>query len=371
MPASVADVLAAVRSFAPFDCAEEWDNVGLLAGRPDWPATRGLVAIDLTDAVAREALEASADLLVTYHPPIFKGIRAVTPDCGGPTTLLPDLLAARVTIISVHTALDAAPGGTNDLLLDAFDLAERRPLEPLVRAEQQYKLVVFVPAADVERLRQALAAAGAGVIGHYSECSFELAGRGTFRGDETTHPAVGQAQVLQHADEIRLELVLPRAALAPIVQALYATHPYEEPAFDLYPLHAPVARGAAGMGRVGLLRTPQPGPALLRKLGQRYDLSTALVVGPLEREFRAVVAAAGAFGVRRFRDPAALVLTGEFKHHDALDLQRRGITAVHLGHYASERPVLDLLATRLENALPGLRLTPARTDRNPFAPVRG
>lgn len=366
---TVADVMAALSDLAPFELAADWDNVGLLAGRPEWPATRALLAIDLTDAVAHEALRKSTNVLVVYHPPIFKGIRAVTPNAAGPTSLLPDLLAARVSIIALHTALDAALGGTNDILLDVFDPVERYPLEPAVREDGQYKLVVFVPPAEVAELRKTLSAAGAGVIGHYSECSFELAGRGTFRGDETTRPAVGRRQVLENVDEIRLEMVLPRARLGPVVRALYAAHSYEEPAFDVYPLHEPVGRGAVGMGRVGVLRRPARGPALVAKLRDHVDLSCATVVGNLKRRFRSVTAAAGAFGVHSFRDPESLVLTGEFKHHDALELRRRDLTAVHLGHYASERPVLDMLRRFLTQRVRGLRPVVSRADRAPFAPL--
>ena len=367
---TVRDAVEALRQVAPFEHAAEWDNVGLLAGRPEWPGTRALLALDLTDAVAREALRRRADLLVLYHPPIFKGIRAVTPDAACPTSLLPDLLAARVSIIALHTALDAAVGGTNDVLLDPFDPVERFPLEPLVRTDRQCKLVVFVPPREVDGLRRALSAAGAGVIGHYAECSFELAGRGTFRGDETTHPTIGRKRVLEHANEIRLEMVVPHARLGPVVRALYASHSYEEPAFDVYPLHEMPERAAVGMGRVGVLRKPERGRVLLQKLGGHVDLACATIVGKLNRRFRSVTAAAGAFGVRAFRDPASLILTGEFKHHDALELQRRGVTVVHLGHYASERPVLDLLRVRLRKGVPGLRAEIARSDRAPFSPAQ-
>lgn len=367
---NVADVLAALAALAPLEYAAEWDNVGLLAGRSEWPARRGLLAIDLTDGVAHEALRKRADVLVVYHPPIFKGIRSVTPAAACPTTLLPDLLAARVSIVALHTALDAAVGGTDDVLLDIFAPARRYPLEPLVHEDRHYKLVVFVTPREVDRLRRALAAAGAGVIGHYTECSFELGGRGTFRGDETTHPTVGRKQVLEHADEVRLEMVLPRDRLSPVVRALYAAHSYEEPAFDVYPVHEPAGRGAAGMGRVGVLRRPQRGTDLVARLGRRVDLSCALVVGNLKRRFQSVTAAAGAVGVRAFRDPDSLVLTGEFKHHDALELQRRDVTAVHLGHYASERPVLDWLRTWLRKSLPAVRLEIAASGRAPFSPLR-
>jgi putative NIF3 family GTP cyclohydrolase 1 type 2 len=365
----VADVLAAVAALAPLEYAAEWDNVGLLTGRPEWPGRRGLLAIDLTDAVGREALRSRVNVLVVYHPPIFKGIRSVTPDAACPTTLLPDLLAARISIIALHTALDAAVGGTNDVLLDIFRPARRYPLEPLVQENRQYKLVVFVPPQEVDHLRQALAAAGAGVIGHYTQCSFELRGRGTFLGDETTQPTIGRKQTLEHADEVRLEMVLPRARLGPVVRALYAAHSYEEPAFDVYPIHEAAGRGAVGGGRVGVLREPARGTDLVARLGRRVDLSAALVVGDLKRGFHSVTAAAGAFGVRAFRDPDSLVLTGEFKHHDALELQRHGITALHLGHYASERPALDWLKKWLHKSLPGFRLDIAAADRAPLRPL--
>lgn len=367
---NVGELVAILDGLAPFAQAAEWDNVGLLAGRPEWPAARALLAIDLTDAVAREALRKRANALVVYHPPIFKGIKSVTPDATCPTTMLPDLLAAHVAIVALHTALDAAVDGTNDILLDLFAPLERRPLEALLRETRQYKLVVFVPLGEVDRLRRALCAAGAGVIGHYAECSFALTGRGTFRGDATTHPAVGRRHVLEHVDEVRLEMVVPKPCLGGVVRALHAAHSYEEPAFDVYPLIEPAGRGAVGMGRVGVLKAPQRGTALLKRLRGHVDLSCAQVVGDLRRRFHSVTTAAGAFGAAAFRDPESLVLTGELKHHDALQLQRRGVTAVCLGHYASERPTLDVIRTRLATHMHGLRVEVARADRAPLAAVR-
>ncbi len=369
-PPHVAQVIAALDRIAPFANAADWDNVGLLAGRPEWPARRVLLAVDLTDAVAREALARRMSLLLLYHPPIFKGIRCVTETADAPTRLLPDLLTARVAVIAVHTALDVARGGTNDVLLDPFKPVERYPLEPAVRDDDDCKLVVFVPPAEVDRLRAALSAAGAGVIGHYDECSFGIPGRGTFRGDDSTHPTVGRRGRLEHVDEIRLEMIVRRDRLGPVVRALYATHSYEEPAFDIYPLRGVIGRGEVGMGRVGVLRRPTRGDVLLRNLRGTVDLSAAMVVGELRRPFRSVTAAAGAFGVRAFRDPDSLVLTGEFKHHDALELLKRGVTAVHLGHWASERPVLGRLAMRLKAQVPGLRAALARHDRGPLAAYR-
>lgn len=368
--ATIADLLAALDAIAPFAQAAEWDNVGLLAGRPEWLVRRAMLAIDLTDAVAREALAAKVEAVVVYHPPIFKGIKTITPDAPGPTSLLPDLLAARIAIVALHTALDHARGGTNDLLLDAFDIVERRPLEPIVDADGSYKLVVFVPPAEVSGLRDALSSAGAGVIGHYSHCSYELAGQGTFMGDETTHPTVGGKLRLERVDETRLEMIVPKRRLAAVVRALHAAHSYEEPAFDLYPVTSLADRGRAGSGRVGTLRKPQTGAALLEQLSNVADLARAQTVGDLKRRFTSVTAAAGSFGVATFRDPDSLVLTGEFKHHDALELLRRGVTAVRLDHYASERPVLAAVRTRLASSLRGVKCSISRRDGSPFTPIR-
>jgi hypothetical protein len=269
----------------------------------------------------------------------------------------------------VHTALDSAVGGTNDVLLDLLEIAERRPLEPIVEKAGGYKLVVFVPAAEVEKLRSALSAAGAGVIGHYRECSFELCGRGSFLGDETTHPSVGRKQVLEYVDEVRLEMVVPAARLAAVVRALYATHSYEEPAFDLYPVHTLAGRGAVGMGRVGVLKQPLEGREILRELASRVDLATATFVGDLRQRFASVTAAAGSFGIGSLRDPQSLVITGELRHHDALQLLVRGVTAVCLGHYASERPALDVLHRRLKEKLPRVRWMISQADGAPLRPV--
>lgn len=363
---TVKDALTALDALAPFQFAADWDNVGLLAGRPERKVASALVAIDLTDAVASEALRIGADLLVIYHPPIFKGIRSVTAAAESPTSLLPDLLAARVAIISLHTALDAAVGGTNDILLDCFEVVQRRPLEPILRDGRDYKLVLFAPADITPRLRAALAQAGAGVIGNYSECSYELAGAGTFRGNDSAKPAIGEKLRLERVEELRLEMIVPAAKIADVVRAVYENHSYEEPAFDLYPLRTVPGRGAIGMGRVGRLAGPTAGTRLVELLKKRVDCSNASMVGDLRRRFTSVTTAAGSFGVRAFRDPDSLVITGEFKHHDALELRKRGVAAVHLGHYESEQPLLDYVARALRQRTSGLRVSVSRADRSPF-----
>ncbi len=368
-PSSVATLLDELDRLAPLADAAEWDNVGLIAGQPEWPATRVLTSIDLTDAVADEVLRGGFDCVLAYHPPIFKGTRRIAPGAEASTRRLAELLAARVSLLAIHTALDAAVGGTNDVLLDCFELARRYPLDAQPASESLCKLVVFVPGDALERLRSELARAGAGQIGHYAECSFELQGQGTFRGDDSTNPVIGQRGQLERVAEVRLEMLAPQRRLGELVRCIYANHPYEEPAYDIYPLSTLAGRGQVGLGRVGVLAQPQPGSELVKRLQPHVDLSNARIVGDLRRTFSSVIAAAGAFGVRRFRDPAALVLTGEFKHHDALELLKHDICAIHLGHDASERPALGALSMRLAAQLPAVKFTAAQADRSPFRPL--
>jgi hypothetical protein len=98
------------------------------------------------------------------------------------------------------------------------------------------KLVVFVPAEALDALREALFRAGAGRIGQYERCSWYTEGTGTFLGGGGTDPAVGRAGREEHVRELRLETVYPVEREAEVVRALREAHPYEEPAFDLYPL---------------------------------------------------------------------------------------------------------------------------------------
>lgn len=373
-PIDSSDFWKVLDSIAPFDLAAAWDNVGLIAGGDGWPVRRVLLAIDLTDAVAREALRKRVDAVVAYHPPIFKGIQKISFVSEAPTTMLAELLAARISIFAVHTAWDAAVGGTNDALLDLFEMQNRGPVQPIITKDRRYKLVVFVPSEHLDRLRRALAKSGAGSIGAYDECSFAGPGRGTFRGDETTHPAVGERGRLESVEEQRLEMILPASSVRLVIQALFANHPYEEPAYDLIPLHEVAQRGAGGMGRVGGLKKPATGLELVKRLRGHVDLSVATVAGDLRQEFWGVLAAAGSFEADLLQWPKVLVLTGEMRHHDQLKQVRTGTAGtgiICLGHDRSERPGLRRLRERLARALPGVRFELAQADVSPTGPLPG
>lgn len=362
----VDDLCRAMDRLAPTRFAASWDNVGLLVGDREAPLSRVLVTIDLSPAVWDEAKALGVEAIVAYHPPIFEAKkRFVAGD--------PAFEAARrgVAIYSPHTALDAAQGGTNDVLADALGMTDRAPLDPFADKDAEYKLVVFVPEDAVERVAAAIADAGAGTIGDYTHCTFRSAGVGTFLGGAEARPVVGERGRLEHAPEVRLEAVCPIARAPRVVDALLAAHPYETPAYDLVRI-APARRKGAyvpGYGRVGDVHPASVG-ALVERLKAELSLDRVLVAGPKEGTVERAAVGAGACGSllpAAIRAGATFFVLGEMRHHDALAAAAAGVTVVATLHSNSERKALVPLAARLRDALPGVVVTESFADRDPFA----
>jgi dinuclear metal center YbgI/SA1388 family protein len=359
----VADLARALEVIAPLAHAEEWDNVGLLAGDPEAALTRVLLAIDCTHEVVDEAERGGQQAIVAYHPPIFRALKRVTRG-----SIAFELVRRGIAVYSPHTALDAAPGGTNDVLADAVEMTSRAAIRASARTDAAYKLVTFVPEEALARVSEALWAAGAGQIGNYRSCSFRTTGTGTFFGAEGARPKVGKAGALESVDEVRLETVVPIALAEHAVRALRAAHPYEEPAFDLVRLAPSNGDDGFGMGRIGEVAAVDRS-ALVARVKAKLGLSHALVAGPLSGEITRVAVCAGAAGDlldAAIRKGAQVVVAGEARHHDALAAAARGVTVVCALHSNSERITLPSLAERLRAALPGLGVALSALDRDPF-----
>jgi dinuclear metal center YbgI/SA1388 family protein len=354
-----------METIAPTGLAQSWDNVGLLAGDATATVGRVLACIDLTAAVVDEAIRKKSDLILAYHPPIFKPISSIRGDSSGTDAAVFRCIRNGIAVYAMHTALDAAEGGTNDVMASLCGIARTEPIEYVDQPRvDECKLVVFVPPDQVERVADAMFAAGAGHIGDYSRCSYRLAGQGTFFGDETTSPTVGQHGQMEYVDEIRLESVVPSKALPGVVTAMIKAHSYEEPAFDIYPLEA---RPVRGIGRIGYLPRPTTLTGLARKLKRATQAAGIQIVGPPDRKVERAVIVVGAAGTLPFRVPLSstdVIITGEIRHHDALTIRRLDGTAIALGHWASERPVLPAVTKRLEEACPGIVTYVSSADRD-------
>ncbi|MBI1303434.1 MAG: Nif3-like dinuclear metal center hexameric protein [Phycisphaera sp.] len=377
----LSEVIAALGAIAPLPLAESWDKVGLLVAGDGRAVSKALLAIDVTSDVLDEAKALGAQLIVGYHPLLFKPLERLD---GGSwqCRVAIDAVRAGIAIYSPHTALDAVDGGVNDWLLESVAAAaggSAHGVAALVAAAAQgatHKIVVFVPEDSADRVREALSAAGAGVIGAYSHCSFTLVGEGTFLGGEGSAPAVGARGRLERVREVRLEMPLPRRALSAAIAALHAAHPYEEPAFDVVPLEpVPTRTGPrTGAGRVGTLSRLSTARALAPRLAE------ILGCGPLSasREVArggvaathgrvAVCAGSGASLLdAAARAGATLFVTGELSHHDVLRAHALGLEVLLAGHTNTERGYLPRLAAALAERAPGLECVVSVADCDPL-----
>jgi dinuclear metal center YbgI/SA1388 family protein len=359
-------VIEKLEAIAPTRFAESWDNVGLLVGDPQQDVSGVMLTIDYTPEVACEAAGANANLIVAYHPPIFDAIKRIRSD--RPTGLIFDAIRRGVAIYSPHTALDVAPGGTNDMLADVLQLRDRRPMRMAQPKATQYKLVTFVPPDAYERVSRALFDAGAGRIGNYSSCGFRIKGTGTFFGEAGTNPTVGRPGTLEEVEEFRLETVVAIDRVDAVIRALRESHPYEEPAFDLNQLAAPPE--SIGLGRIGMLPEAVTAEMLVNRIKRELEIDRVLIAGDVRRLVRSAAVCAGACG-NLLDDAIAgkvdLYLTGEMRHHDALKAVGADMTVVCTLHSNSERAVLRRLEERLSKELAGLGVHLSRKDRDPFA----
>ncbi len=364
----VSNVINVLESIAPLHLAAEWDNVGLLIGDMDTTVRKIMFCIDLTDDVLAEARAAKAQMVMAYHPPIFKPLFSLT--ATGESVVYH---AARMgmAVYSMHTALDAVAGGTNDVLVRAMGAKAARPLQP-VSLVGESKIVTFVPPADLANIAEVVFAAGAGRIGNYLDCAFFTHGIGTFMGDEGTHPTIGMAGQHEVTEEVRLEMFCPTDRVGDVVAAIRIAHRYEQPVIDVYRL-ADVPEGC-GMGRIGRLMRPTSERALIERIKKalgvpRMSIASGHPAGRTMRQVTTVACCAGSAG-KLYRaaveDGATFYLTGEMRHHDALAATSAGMTVACVGHSNSERLALASVAKRLTGELPKLTTALAKTDKDPF-----
>jgi dinuclear metal center YbgI/SA1388 family protein len=362
---TVADVAANLEQFAPTATAAEWDNVGLLLGDATVPADRILTCLTVTPEVVAEAVAEAAHLIVTHHPVLFRATKRLTSLTLEGRLLLP-LLRVGIAVYSPHTAFDNCRDGINDSLARRIGLTDVIPIRPRDE-KRECKLVVFVPDSDLAKVSDALFAAGAGVIGQYEQCSFRLAGTGTFFGTDSTNPTVGTKGRREDVSEWRLEVVVPEGRVDAVVAAMRNAHSYEEPAFDVYPLRAG-KRG--GEGRIGLLAKPVSLGELARSAKAALSAAAVQFVGEPERLVGRIAVACGAAGdflSDVVRSHADVFLTGEVRFHDALAARAAGIGLILPGHYATERPAVEELADRLRAVFPAAAVWASRAERDPFA----
>lgn len=345
----VADIVGITNKIAPSQYAEAWDNVGLQVGDPVAPVSRIMVALDPGSPAVEAAIETRCNLLVTHHPLIFTPLKKITAsDQTG--RLAMRALKNDLAVISLHTNYDIASGGVNDLLAGRLGVQGGLPLR-ITGSDEYLKLVLFVPKGFEARLLAALSPFQA-ALGNYRDCSYQVDGVGRFTPVPGAAPFVGEVGRPQEEPESRLELLIPRERINGAVAALKGAHPYEEPAFDVYPV---LNQGAArGLGRIGTLAEATSAGEFALEVKKALEASGVRLVGDPGRRVKKV-ALCGGSGASLLHDAARqgadLLVTGDLKYHEAREAEALGVAVIDAGHFATELPMVQGLADALRRAL--------------------
>lgn len=346
------DVVELVHGWYPPGTADDWDAVGLVAGDPDQEVRKVLLAVDPTIETAREASEHDADLMLVHHPLFLRGVHGVAETTPKGRTLA-TLTRAGCALLTAHTNADHASPGVSDALAEALGLTDVCPLRS--EGAPLDKLTVYVPLADADRVRSALAEAGAGRIGEYESASFSSPGEGRFRPLEGANPTIGQVGDLEVVGEDRVEVVVARPLRSRAIRAMLAAHPYETPAWDVVEL-ADAATAPTGAGRVGDVEPTTLGQFAAEVRRKLPDTPRGvLVAGDPDRAVRRVAVAGGAGDFLlgdALRSDADVFVTSDLRHHPAVEFVEQGGPAlVDISHWAAEWTWLPQVEARLLRAL--------------------
>ena len=365
--ATITDIAGRLERWAPAGSAQSYDNVGLQVGDASRTVSRAVVALDCTHEVIEEARRRDAELIITHHPLIFKPLESVTAGAG-PAGIAFELAASGLALYSIHTNLDAARDGVS------FALAEQLGLEDIDFMagfpDALYKLVTFVPEANARAVHEALSRAGGGRIGNYEACAFRGKGTGHFRALEGSNPAVGSADgELESVEEVRLEMEIPRWSKRRILGALREAHPYEEVAYDLYPVEQPYTN--AGLGAAGNLPSAEPLSDFLGRTADALGAESLRYAGDPDASVERVAVCGGAgssfVGAAR-RTGADAYVTADVTYHTFFDVLgadgKPEMAFIDAGHYETEAITEQLLVDFLSDEFPSIdfQRTSARTS---------
>jgi dinuclear metal center YbgI/SA1388 family protein len=358
----ISEIIGHLETIAPPAYQESYDNAGLLTGTPGLECTGVLTTLDCTEEIVHEAVSKNCNLIVAHHPIIFGGLKKIT----GKNYVEQAVIAAirnDIALYAIHTNLDHVLHGVNDRIADKLGLIRRKILLP--RESTLKKLYTFVPAADLEKVRNALFNAGGGNIGNYSEASFSAEGEGSFKAGENAHPYVGEIGERHYEKEIRIETIFPAYLQKQIIAALTGAHPYEEVAYDIVELSNPDNR--IGSGLIGELAEMMDEMALLERIKKSFSLAVIKHTKLLNKPVRkiALCGGAGSFLISRALAAGAdFFITSDIKYHEFFDAGNRMIVA-DIGHFESEQYTIELLHEILLKKFPTFAVLKTALNTNP------
>lgn len=357
------DLCAYLDSVVPLSLQESYDNSGLQTGLPEWEVSSALLTVDVTEEIIDEAISAKCDIVVSHHPLIFNGIKSIT----GKTfteRILANALKNNIAIYSSHTNLDVLSYGVSWKMAQKLGLKDIKILAPLKNCLT--KLVTYIPESHIEKVKDALFGAGAGVIGNYDHCGFVVTGTGSFRGNEKTNPFVGIKGKTHFEKEVRFETVLFSHLKTKIIKVLLDVHPYEEVAYDLYSLEN--ENVDLGFGCVGELIEVTDEEDFLQLVSSVFEAKGIRYSKPTGKPVRRV-ALCGGSGASLINDAIAsgadAFVTGDIKYHNFFDADNK-ILLVDAGHFETEKFSTEILKDLIIKKFPKFAVRFSETNTNPI-----
>ncbi|MEH7224535.1 Nif3-like dinuclear metal center hexameric protein [Bacillus sp. JJ1566] len=364
------EVIEVFEQFSPKYLAVEGDRekIGLQIGTLNKPVKKIMIVLDVIEDVVNEAISKDIDLIIAHHPPIFRPLKAVQTDT--PTgRIIEKCILHKIAVYAAHTNLDVAIGGVNDLLANALELTNTELLAPTYE-EKLKKLAVYVPRESAEEVRMALGTAGAGFIGNYSHCTFNSQGTGTFLPHEGTTPHIGEIGKLEEVNEIKIETVFPSGLQKKVVTAMLKAHPYEEVAYDIYPLEN--EGNVLGLGRVGYLENEMTLEQFAEHVKDRLEVDGIRVVGSLSDKIKKVAVLGGdgnKYISQAKRAGADVYVTGDMYYHVAHDAMMMGLNIVDPGHNIEKvmkKGVANVLTDRFKEKKFEVSVITSELNTDPF-----
>ena len=355
------EISKCIEELAPLSYQESYDNSGLLLGSNDKNINSVLITLDITENIIDEAIQKKCNLIISHHPLIFSGLKRLSGDTFVERILL-KAIKNDIAIYSVHTNIDNVLNGVNSILAQQIGLKNLKILSP--KSGLLRKLVTFCPTKHAEKVRNAMFEAGAGNIGNYSSCSFNASGKGSFRASDQTNPFVGKLNELHFEDEIRIETIFPIHKTTEIINSLLNAHPYEEVAYDIYPLENEFAN--VGSGIIGELENSEDLTAFLNRIKKicktgcvRHSKKTLKNVKKI-----ALCGGSGSFLIdRAIASNADVFVSGDIKYHDFFKAENK-IVIADIGHFESEQFVKDLLYSILIKKFPNFAVQISEVNTN-------
>lgn len=353
-----------LEAWAPKTFAYDWDNVGLQVGSISDKTEAVLVTLDVNDAVVDEAIRLGANVIVSHHPMLFKPLKTI--DFNTPKgKLVRKLIKHDITVYASHTNLDIAEGGVNDLLAEKIGIENVQPMV-VTHEEPLYKLAVFTPVDHVNEVVDALSEAGAGHIGNYSHCTFQAPGTGTFKPLEGANPYIGTPHKIERVEELKIETIVPETLLKNVVEAMLKAHPYEEVAYDIYPLKNEGKK--YGLGRIGTLKEVVNFHQLIEMTKEALDVRHVRYVGDLDKQVKrvAVLGGSGEKYIHKAKQLGAdAYITGDVTFHQAQDAKDNGLALIDAGHYI-EQVMKEATKRFIEERFPSLNVYVSNVNTDPF-----